>query len=110
MKLLLDENLSYRMLADLNPAFPGSEHVSRRGLKSADDLLVWQFARKHGFALVTMDSDFHELATLHGAPPKIVGLKCGNRPRWYIVERLLKHRDALLAFDADDEATVAEIG
>ncbi|MDN5865573.1 MAG: DUF5615 family PIN-like protein [Gammaproteobacteria bacterium] len=66
-------------------------------------------ARSRGFTLVTRDSDFHELAALYGPPPKVVWLKCGNRPRRYITDLLLKHRDRLVAFDADLEASVAEI-
>ena len=45
MKLLFDENLSpelVRLLADL---FPESVHVRDVGLKAADDLLVWQYAK-----------------------------------------------------------------
>lgn len=109
VKLLLDENLSFRMLADLEAAFPGSNQVTRLGLETADDFAIWTYAREHGFTLVTKDSDFHEIATLHGSPPKIIWLKCGNRPRWYVTSLLLKHRHALLAFGEDHEAVVAEL-
>lgn len=69
------------MLADLVAAFPGSDHVTRMGLATASDLELWNYAREHGFTLVTKDVDFHELASLYGSPPKVVWLKCGNRPR-----------------------------
>lgn len=109
VKLPLDENLSFRMLADLEAAFPGSSQVTRLGLETADDFAIWNYAREHGFTLVTMDSDFHEMATLRGAPPKIIWLKRGNRPRWYVTNLLLEHRDAIMAFGEDHEAVVAEL-
>lgn len=109
MKLLLDQNLSRRMLPELAPAFPGSSQVQLLGLEFADDRTLWQYARDHGFALVTLDSDFHELATLYGAPPKIVWLKCGNRPRWYVAGLLLQHREQIEAFGHDPEFAVLEI-
>ncbi|MGH8190043.1 MAG: DUF5615 family PIN-like protein [Rhodanobacteraceae bacterium] len=109
MKLLLDENLSLRMLADLEGVFPGSNQVVKLGFETAGDAAIWTYAREHGYALVTKDSDFHELATLYGSPPKIIWIKCGNRPRWYITNLLLKHRDEIVTFGEDDVADVAEI-
>lgn len=109
LKLLLDENLSFRMLAELEVAFPGSDQVTQLGLETADDRAVWDFARDHGFILVTQDSDFHELATLYGSPPKIIWLKCGNRPRWYVTNLLLRHRDEIVAFCQDADVDVVEI-
>lgn len=109
MKLLLDENLSFRMLAELEPAFPGSSQVTRLGLETAGDKTLWDYAKEHGFTLVTQDSDFHELAALYGSPPKVIWLKCGNRPRWFISSLLLRHRDEIIAFDDDPDADVVEI-
>lgn len=108
MKLLLDQNLSRRMLTELNSVFPESSQVQLLGLESADDRAVWAYAKDHGFTLVTLDSDFHELATLYGAPPKIVWLKCGNQPRWYVAGLLLQHRDKIEAFGNDPKSAVLE--
>ncbi|MGH8161093.1 MAG: DUF5615 family PIN-like protein [Gammaproteobacteria bacterium] len=109
MKLLLDENLSFRMLSELEESFPGSDHVTRLGLETTGDRELWNYARDHGFALVTKDSDFHELAALYGSPPKIVWLKCGNQPRHSMTNLLLKHHQQLVAFDQDADTGVAEI-
>jgi len=56
------------------------------GLDRADDRAVRQWASTNGFAIVTLDADFAELAALHGAPPKIVWLRCGNRPTAYVAD------------------------
>jgi len=62
-------------LADL---FPGSAHVYSLNLDRADDTIVWECARDHGFLLVTKDADFGELSMLHGFPPKVIWLRLGN--------------------------------
>ena len=59
MKLLLDQNLSPRLVRTIEAAYPGSTHVRLVGLRDADDAVVWEFARDHGFIIVSKDSDFH---------------------------------------------------
>jgi len=45
MKLLLDENLSHKLVQLLEDLFPNSIHVRDVGLKAADDPLVWAIAQ-----------------------------------------------------------------
>ncbi len=109
MKLLLDQNLSFRMLQQLLPAYPGSFQVEAVGLDHSDDIAVWKYAKDNGFTLLTKDSDFHELTVLHGSPPKVIWLKCGNKPNWYVTALLIRHRDEVAAFLADPESGCLEI-
>ena len=44
MKLLLDENLSGRLIPFLQQDFPGSTQVALMGLERADDREIWEFA------------------------------------------------------------------
>jgi len=60
VKLLLDENLSPALVARFDADFPGSRHVRDVGLLGAADADVWEYARLHGFAIVSKDSDFRE--------------------------------------------------
>ncbi len=78
MKLLFDENLSFRLVAALADIYPESTHVREAGLLGADDLNVWNYAAKHGFLLVSKDTDFYERSLVFGAPPKIIWLRIGN--------------------------------
>ena len=78
MKLLFDQNLSYRLCRELDDAFPGSQQVARAGLADADDISVWNYAARHSLTIVTHDADFAEIAALRGPPPKVVWLRCGN--------------------------------
>ncbi|MBI3478866.1 MAG: DUF5615 family PIN-like protein [Nitrosomonadales bacterium] len=78
MKLLLDENLSYRLEAVLADIYPDSKHVRNAGLLGADDLSIWDYAAEHSFLLVSKDTDFYERSLVFGAPPKIIWLRIGN--------------------------------
>jgi len=57
MKLLLDENLSKRLIPFLQHDFPGSTQVVLLGMQSASDKDVWQKAKDDDYVVVTRDSD-----------------------------------------------------
>ncbi len=67
MKLLLDENLSRRLVSFLQHAYPGTSQVVLLGLESASDREVWQKAKDDGYVIVTRDADFQELAGVGAA-------------------------------------------
>lgn len=52
MKLLLDHNLSPKLLVIFKDHFPGSEHVFHLGLDTANDPAIWEYARERGLILV----------------------------------------------------------
>lgn len=110
MKLLLDQNLSFKLVSSLEGAFSGSSHVRLLGLDQSDDLTIWDHAARFGFTLVTLDGDFAELLAMRGPPPKVVWLRCGNHPT-RVIERLLLERTAEL-FLLENEQTLdcLEIG
>lgn len=106
MKLLLDENLSDRLLDRLADLFPGSRHVKQLGLLQATDPDLWMYARTHGFALLTKDKDFQQLCALRGAPPKVVWLRLGNRPTSYLADAIRARAAAVEAFANDEKASL----
>lgn len=55
MKLLLDQNLSYRLVEPLQDTYPDTTQVRLAGLERADDRAVWEYAREHDFVIVTKD-------------------------------------------------------
>ena len=79
MKLLLDQNISRRLVKQLSHTFPGIEHVSLVGLHECSDHEIWEFANKNDFTIVTCDADFHDISVLRGHPPKIIWLRLGNK-------------------------------
>mgnify|MGYP000259388477 CR=1 FL=1 len=62
MKLLFDQNLSHRLPSALLDIFPGSSQVRLVGLDQSDDTMIWDYAGKEGFCIVTLDADFAELS------------------------------------------------
>ncbi len=78
MKLLFDQNISYRVVDKITALFPGSLHISNVGLQNRRDLEIWEYAKKYEFAIVTFDADFYHFSLIYGHPPKIIWLKSGN--------------------------------
>ncbi len=78
MKLLLDNNISFRLIKKITDIFPESSHVRFHGLIEAEDHDIWHFAKEKGFHILTKDSDFNDLAIVKKHPPKIIWLKTGN--------------------------------
>lgn len=109
MKLLFDQNLSFRLVQQLADLFPGSAQVRLLGLAEADDQTVWTFAKAHGFTIVSQDSDFAELASLLGPPPRVIWLRSGNQPTAQMAALLRRYADAIGAFEDDADAACFEI-
>ena len=105
MKLLFDENLSFRLAAALADIYPDSKHVRELGLLGADDLRVWDHAAEHGFLLVSKDTDFYERSLVFGAPPKIIWLRTGNSTVNQTIALLRDHYIVIRHFAEDGTAT-----
>jgi predicted nuclease of predicted toxin-antitoxin system len=104
MKLLFDENLSYKLVSLLADLFPDSLHVRDAGLKAADDHLVWQYALDHALVLVSKDADMHQRSLVFGHPPKIIWVRLGNCSTLNVEELLRRHFSSITAFYGDDFA------
>lgn len=109
MKLLLDENLSRRIVPALQSHYPDSTQVTLEGLEGHDDKALWEYACAHKFVLVTQDSDFHEMSVLYGFPPKIIWLKCGNQPKKVIAQRLLDNYISIEKFYKNKDLGCIEV-
>ena len=95
MKLLLDQNLSRRIIKSLIDVYPDSTQVSLLSMGDATDKAIWELARDQDYSIVTLDADFHEYSLLWGGPPLIIWLKCGNQPKHVILDKLLRSRETL---------------
>ncbi|HWR50902.1 MAG TPA: DUF5615 family PIN-like protein [Bryobacteraceae bacterium] len=89
MTLLFDENLSRKLVSRLADLFPGSSHVTFANLLQCPDAYVWEYAKAHGYAIVTADADFHEMAMTFGPPPKVIWLRGCNYPT-LVAEQILR--------------------
>lgn len=66
MRFLLDENVSWRVCADLKAAGHDAVHVSEIGLASTDDRVVAARAREEDRVLVSCDHDFVQILFASG--------------------------------------------
>ena len=103
MRLLLDQNLSRRLVGMLAAEYPGSYHVAEVGLDTATDRAIWEYAHDHDFVIVSKDSDFRQLAFLLGPPPKAIWLRVGNATTLEALDVLQQHRDVIAEFGTSDQ-------
>ncbi len=109
MKLLFDENFSFKLCAKTQDVFPGSQHVRDLGLEQATDLRIWEFAKRENFVIVTQDADFNDLSVIRGCPPYIVWLRVGNF-RVSQIESLIKmHQIDIEEFVSAEKIGIIEI-
>ena len=99
MKLLLDENLSDRIIPRIIDLYPNSQHVKTLGLINTEDAEIWEYAKTNEFVIVSKDADFHQRSLLYGHPPKFVYLRIGNCPTSKIVQILRKNLETILRFE-----------
>ena len=105
MKLLFDQNISHRVVNHLKDQIPEVHHVRDFNLQYATDKEIWNFARENGFAIITFDSDFNDLATLFGLPPKIIWLRFGNTRTQNLVQEIINRKDLITSFLDDENMT-----
>ena len=96
MKLLLDENLSRRLVPFLQHLYPDSSQVVLLGLESASDQTVWHAAKQGGYVIVTRDADFQELSLVWGYPPQVIWLKTRNQSRAATLKLLVDNQELIL--------------
>jgi predicted nuclease of predicted toxin-antitoxin system len=76
MRLLLDANLSPRLLGPLRDAGYDTTHVADVELATATDPEIFDHAVVHGFVVVTTDSDFPMLLAIGRAKsPSVIHLR-----------------------------------
>lgn len=109
MKLLLDQNLSHRLVKKLSDYYPESSQVALLGMGESLDKAIWEYAREEGYAIVTQDADFHEYSLLLGGPPLVIWLKCGNQPKATVLSKLIDNRGEIEGAALDPDVWCLEV-
>lgn len=109
MKLLLDENLSRRVVPFIQDSYPGSTQVTLLGLEQVDDKALRQYAITHDFVIATKDADFYEMNLLYGPPPQIIWLKMGNQSKSATIKALLDNKTIIEQALVQDAKAFIEI-
>ena len=96
MRLILDANISWRIIQIIGPHFETCVHVEQTPLKSqAKDADIWNYAREHDLMVVSNDDDFRNLINTRSFPPKLILLRTGNQSTRFIADILVKHKDEI---------------
>jgi predicted nuclease of predicted toxin-antitoxin system len=104
VKLLLDENLSPRLVPRLASLFSSLIHVRDVGLRQASDETIWRWARLNGYTVVTTDADFVKLSGKFGWPPRVIHIERCDFPFRAIEELLRKNGIRISEFGKDPNA------
>lgn len=106
MKLLLDENVSWRLAKYLAP-HDEVIHVDQTTLAlSPTDLTVWEYAEDHGYHILTKDNDFSDLAAIHGPLPKVIRLRNANVSVTFLAEALQVDLPKIMAHLEEDTTAI----
>ncbi len=98
MKLLFDQNISYRIISKIKINFPDAVQVKQLGIENYSDIEIWEFAKKNEYTIVTFDSDFFDFANIKGHPPKIIWLRLGNTKTDFLAEIINKRHSIISDF------------
>lgn len=109
MKFLFDQNISYRILKLLPKEYSDSSHVKKEGLINSPDHEIWEFAKNNGYVIVTQDSDFNDLNSLFGFPPKIIWVRTGNLRTQTLLDTLIESESEIQKFLNDNSYGCFEI-
>ncbi len=80
MTIWIDAQISPFIAHWINTNFPELTAKSLRslGLRDATDIEIFQQARLQSVVLMSKDHDFVKLMELHGPPPQLIWITCGN--------------------------------
>ena len=109
MNLLIDENVSFRIITRLEAYFETVVHVSSLSNKVMTDRDIWNYAKQHQFIIVTYDEDFYDQQLLKGFPPKLIWLRFGNAKTLQIAEKLIAHITEINTLYLDENIGVIEV-
>ncbi|MEZ4825766.1 MAG: DUF5615 family PIN-like protein [Bacteroidia bacterium] len=110
MRLLIDQNISYRVIARLTSGFQSISHVKDVGLMNNSDFAIFEYARQKGFdAIVTQDDDFLKIVRQEGIPPKIIWIRTGNATISFLADKLSQNQSIIESFLEESTLDCLEI-
>jgi len=101
MRLLLDQNISFRVAKIISDRFQIVKQVRELGLENSTEFEIWEYAKSNAYTIVTFDSDFYDLSVFRGSPPKIIWLRIGNYSTENIAKVLSDNFELIKDFETD---------
>ncbi len=108
MKLLFDQNISFRLVKKINDIYQEAKQVRELGLENATDLEIFEYAKRNNFAIVTFDADFCDLNIIKGYPPKIIWIRTGNTTTQNL-EKVIRLKSGLINSFLEEDFGCLEI-
>ena len=108
-KILLDQNLSFKIKKEIKDIFSEVTHVSDTRLSDTNDLNVWNYAKINDYSIITFDADFIDISTIHGFPPKIIWLRMGNSTTFKIIQIIRNNQLLITEFISNHENGCLEL-
>ena len=103
MKILLDANISWKLVNKLKPIFGECAHVDLIGFDvPVEDIDIWNYAGNNNYIILTKDTDFVDLLELNGFPPKVILLRTGNNRSQALFELLTKLKPMIEELEKDN--------
>lgn len=102
MRLLFDQNISFRVVKQLKATFPEVVGVRECGLFNVDDYQIWEYARQNNHTVVSFDEDIPDIGSVRGFPPNIIWLRTGNLSNQSIIDLFKDHSEQFAAFIANE--------
>lgn len=110
MKVLIDQNISHRIIPFLAEYFDTLTHVREIGLMNSDDYQIFMYARETKYdAILTLDEDFQHHILIHNAPPKVIWLRVGNCSTKHLANVIIQNIGDINTFVHNDNFEIIEI-
>ncbi len=110
MKLLIDQNISHRIIQKIGSSFDIIRHVKDIGLYDENDCKIFIYARENQYdGIITIDEDFVKLVDAFSIPPKIIWVRTGNCSTDFLANLLNNKSDKIKAFLNNPEFSIYEI-
>lgn len=110
MKVLLDQNISFRLIPLIQIEYFEISHIFDLGWVDWNDFEIFKNAKSQQFDLIiTLDEDFNNIILEHKTPPKIIWLKIGNCKTSKIASILNSNYETIKEFVADINLDCLEI-
>jgi predicted nuclease of predicted toxin-antitoxin system len=108
MTIWIDAQLSPVIAQWIDANFPEITAKSLRslGLMDATDYDIFRQARKANVVVMSKDYDFVRLIELHGVPPKLIWITCGNTSNARLCEILKRFLAQAVDLLNDDENVI----
>ncbi|MDZ7935528.1 MAG: DUF5615 family PIN-like protein [Emticicia sp.] len=110
MKIVIDQNISFRIIHQIEHLFTKVEHIRTLGWTDAPDIIIFRNAKQQKFdAILTLDEDFDNLILENGTPPKILWLRVRNCSTAHLAKIIALKIEIINEFLNDKELDCLEI-